>query len=105
MERPKMAELESLETAAEHERILREIESTDTACIGPTLRIMDLVSGMFDRSGNPGMVGVVDDPVPATSHPPRGSSLALDTVRDPGGSHSKSGNSSPARNSWLLSWG
>uniref|UniRef100_A0A663DJJ6 Exocyst complex component n=1 Tax=Aquila chrysaetos chrysaetos TaxID=223781 RepID=A0A663DJJ6_AQUCH len=33
-----MAELESLETAAEHERILREIESTDTACIGPTLR-------------------------------------------------------------------
>ncbi|GAB1290998.1 Exocyst complex component 6B [Apodemus speciosus] len=32
-----MAE-ESLETAAEHERILREIESTDTACIGPTLR-------------------------------------------------------------------
>lgn len=29
---------ESLETAAEHERILREIESTDTACIGPTLR-------------------------------------------------------------------
>ncbi|XP_031409160.1 exocyst complex component 6B-like [Meleagris gallopavo] len=36
--RVKMAELESLETAAEHERILREIESTDTACIGPTLR-------------------------------------------------------------------
>ncbi|CAH7129674.1 Exoc6b [Phodopus roborovskii] len=36
MERAKMAE-ESLETAAEHERILREIESTDTACIGPTL--------------------------------------------------------------------
>uniref|UniRef100_A0A674JUT4 Exocyst complex component n=1 Tax=Terrapene triunguis TaxID=2587831 RepID=A0A674JUT4_9SAUR len=33
-----MAELESLESAAEHERILREIESTDTACIGPTLR-------------------------------------------------------------------
>ncbi|KAM3937195.1 exocyst complex component 6B isoform 4-T4 [Leptodactylus fuscus] len=27
-----------LETAAEHERILREIESTETACIGPTLR-------------------------------------------------------------------
>ncbi|XP_075711759.1 exocyst complex component 6B [Rhinoderma darwinii] len=26
------------ETAAEHERILREIESTETACIGPTLR-------------------------------------------------------------------
>ncbi|XP_077136451.1 exocyst complex component 6B isoform X2 [Ranitomeya variabilis] len=32
---PDMAELE---TAAEHERILREIESTETACIGPTLR-------------------------------------------------------------------
>ncbi|XP_061412482.1 LOW QUALITY PROTEIN: exocyst complex component 6B-like [Lethenteron reissneri] len=31
-------EAESVETAAEHERILREIESTDTACIGPTLR-------------------------------------------------------------------
>lgn len=28
----------SLEAAAEHERILREIESTDTNCIGPTLR-------------------------------------------------------------------
>uniref|UniRef100_A0A4W6CCP4 Exocyst complex component n=1 Tax=Lates calcarifer TaxID=8187 RepID=A0A4W6CCP4_LATCA len=28
----------SIETAAEHERILREIESTDTNCIGPTLR-------------------------------------------------------------------
>ncbi|KAJ4949202.1 hypothetical protein JOQ06_020720, partial [Pogonophryne albipinna] len=28
----------SVETAAEHERILREIESTDTNCIGPTLR-------------------------------------------------------------------
>ncbi|KAM6313352.1 exocyst complex component 6B isoform 2-T2 [Aegotheles albertisi] len=38
MERAKMVEPESLETAAEHERILREIESTDTACIGPTLR-------------------------------------------------------------------
>ncbi|XP_021118132.1 exocyst complex component 6B isoform X3 [Heterocephalus glaber] len=38
MERGKMAEAESLESAAEHERILREIESTDTACIGPTLR-------------------------------------------------------------------
>ncbi|XP_019408489.1 PREDICTED: exocyst complex component 6B isoform X2 [Crocodylus porosus] len=33
-----MAEPGSLEAAAEHERILREIESTDTACIGPTLR-------------------------------------------------------------------
>uniref|UniRef100_A0A3B3ZJK2 Exocyst complex component EXOC6/Sec15 N-terminal domain-containing protein n=1 Tax=Periophthalmus magnuspinnatus TaxID=409849 RepID=A0A3B3ZJK2_9GOBI len=29
---------ETVETAAEHERILREIESTDTNCIGPTLR-------------------------------------------------------------------
>ncbi|XP_077356155.1 exocyst complex component 6B isoform X2 [Festucalex cinctus] len=28
----------SVETAAEHERILREIESTDSNCIGPTLR-------------------------------------------------------------------
>ncbi|XP_032355303.1 exocyst complex component 6B isoform X4 [Etheostoma spectabile] len=28
----------SVETAAEHERILREIESTDANCIGPTLR-------------------------------------------------------------------
>ncbi|XP_061921548.1 exocyst complex component 6B isoform X3 [Entelurus aequoreus] len=28
----------TVETAAEHERILREIESTDTNCIGPTLR-------------------------------------------------------------------
>uniref|UniRef100_A0A8C7Z5V7 Exocyst complex component n=1 Tax=Oryzias sinensis TaxID=183150 RepID=A0A8C7Z5V7_9TELE len=28
----------SVEIAAEHERILREIESTDTNCIGPTLR-------------------------------------------------------------------
>ncbi|KAL2079717.1 hypothetical protein ACEWY4_025461 [Coilia grayii] len=28
----------SVETAAEHDRILREIESTDTNCIGPTLR-------------------------------------------------------------------
>ncbi|KAM9500134.1 exocyst complex component 6B isoform 2-T2 [Clarias gariepinus] len=28
----------SAETVAEHERILREIESTDTNCIGPTLR-------------------------------------------------------------------
>ncbi|XP_054845918.1 exocyst complex component 6B isoform X2 [Eublepharis macularius] len=32
------AEAESLETASEHERILREVDSTDTACIGPTLR-------------------------------------------------------------------
>ncbi|KAM4703866.1 exocyst complex component 6 [Rhinophrynus dorsalis] len=29
---------ESLETVTEHERILQEIESTDTACVGPTLR-------------------------------------------------------------------
>ncbi|XP_075429414.1 exocyst complex component 6B isoform X6 [Ascaphus truei] len=33
-----MAALESAEAAAEHERILREIESTEPACIGPTLR-------------------------------------------------------------------
>uniref|UniRef100_A0A8C2KF91 Exocyst complex component n=1 Tax=Cyprinus carpio TaxID=7962 RepID=A0A8C2KF91_CYPCA len=33
-----MAESESLETVTEHERILQEIESTDTACVGPTLR-------------------------------------------------------------------
>lgn len=32
----------SVETAAEHERILREIESTDTNCIGPTLRWVSL---------------------------------------------------------------
>ncbi|KAJ1141586.1 hypothetical protein NDU88_007914 [Pleurodeles waltl] len=32
------AEGESLETITEHERILQEIESTDTACVGPTLR-------------------------------------------------------------------
>ncbi|XP_060795583.1 exocyst complex component 6 isoform X2 [Neoarius graeffei] len=33
-----MAESETLESVTEHERILQEIESTDTACIGPTLR-------------------------------------------------------------------
>ncbi|XP_053540829.1 exocyst complex component 6 isoform X3 [Ictalurus punctatus] len=33
-----MAESETLESITEHERILQEIESTDTACIGPTLR-------------------------------------------------------------------
>uniref|UniRef100_A0A6Q2Z1Q5 Exocyst complex component n=1 Tax=Esox lucius TaxID=8010 RepID=A0A6Q2Z1Q5_ESOLU len=33
-----MAENESLECITEHERILQEIESTDTACVGPTLR-------------------------------------------------------------------
>ncbi|XP_051529691.1 exocyst complex component 6-like isoform X2 [Myxocyprinus asiaticus] len=33
-----MAESESLETVTEHERILQEVESTDTACVGPTLR-------------------------------------------------------------------
>lgn len=33
-----MADSESLETVTEHERILQEIESTDTACVGPTLR-------------------------------------------------------------------
>uniref|UniRef100_A0A8C1W935 Exocyst complex component n=1 Tax=Cyprinus carpio TaxID=7962 RepID=A0A8C1W935_CYPCA len=36
--RANMAESESLETVTEHERILQEIESTDTACVGPTLR-------------------------------------------------------------------
>lgn len=35
----KMAESgEGLGTVPEHERILQEIESTDTACVGPTLR-------------------------------------------------------------------
>ncbi|KAK1166378.1 exocyst complex component 6-like isoform X2 [Acipenser oxyrinchus oxyrinchus] len=33
-----MAESEILECITEHERILQEIESTDTACVGPTLR-------------------------------------------------------------------
>ncbi|KAG5262961.1 hypothetical protein AALO_G00280920 [Alosa alosa] len=33
-----MAENETLESITEHERILQEIESTDTACVGPTLR-------------------------------------------------------------------
>ncbi|XP_018616619.1 exocyst complex component 6 isoform X4 [Scleropages formosus] len=33
-----MAESETLESVTEHERILQEIESTDTACVGPTLR-------------------------------------------------------------------
>uniref|UniRef100_A0A674C918 Exocyst complex component n=1 Tax=Salmo trutta TaxID=8032 RepID=A0A674C918_SALTR len=33
-----MAENESVECITEHERILQEIESTDTACVGPTLR-------------------------------------------------------------------
>ncbi|XP_047673214.1 exocyst complex component 6 isoform X7 [Tachysurus fulvidraco] len=33
-----MAETETPECITEHERILQEIESTDTACIGPTLR-------------------------------------------------------------------
>ncbi|XP_060223074.1 exocyst complex component 6B-like isoform X2 [Meriones unguiculatus] len=42
MERAKMAE-ESLKMAAEHERILREIESTDAACIGPTLSLDNIV--------------------------------------------------------------
>ncbi|XP_069467465.1 exocyst complex component 6 isoform X2 [Ambystoma mexicanum] len=32
------AESESLEIITEHERILQEIESTETACVGPTLR-------------------------------------------------------------------
>lgn len=33
-----MADSETLECITEHERILQEIESTDTACVGPTLR-------------------------------------------------------------------
>nr|XP_015202444.1 PREDICTED: exocyst complex component 6 isoform X3 [Lepisosteus oculatus] len=33
-----MAETATLESITEHERILQEIESTDTACVGPTLR-------------------------------------------------------------------
>ncbi|TKS90269.1 Exocyst complex component 6 [Collichthys lucidus] len=33
-----MAENGTLECITEHERILQEIESTDTACVGPTLR-------------------------------------------------------------------
>uniref|UniRef100_A0A8K9UI77 Exocyst complex component n=1 Tax=Oncorhynchus mykiss TaxID=8022 RepID=A0A8K9UI77_ONCMY len=33
-----MADNESVECITEHERILQEIESTDTACVGPTLR-------------------------------------------------------------------
>ncbi|MEQ2230864.1 hypothetical protein ILYODFUR_033623 [Ilyodon furcidens] len=33
-----MADNETLECVTEHERILQEIESTDTACVGPTLR-------------------------------------------------------------------
>ncbi|XP_069756643.1 exocyst complex component 6-like isoform X5 [Narcine bancroftii] len=33
-----MADAEGLEAATEHERILQEIESTDAACVGPTLR-------------------------------------------------------------------
>ncbi|XP_028651193.1 exocyst complex component 6 isoform X1 [Erpetoichthys calabaricus] len=33
-----MAETEALEYITEHERILQEIESTETACVGPTLR-------------------------------------------------------------------
>ncbi|XP_061912369.1 exocyst complex component 6 isoform X5 [Entelurus aequoreus] len=33
-----MAENATMESITEHERILQEIESTDTACVGPTLR-------------------------------------------------------------------
>uniref|UniRef100_A0A3Q4ABH4 Exocyst complex component n=1 Tax=Mola mola TaxID=94237 RepID=A0A3Q4ABH4_MOLML len=33
-----MVENETMECITEHERILQEIESTDTACVGPTLR-------------------------------------------------------------------
>lgn len=67
MERAKMAE-ESLETAAEHERILREIESTDTACIGPTLRYRG-------GAGSPGAGGarrLVEGRVAGVPRPGRG---------------------------------
>ncbi|KAJ0016033.1 hypothetical protein NQD34_014323 [Periophthalmus magnuspinnatus] len=37
-DRAVMADTESLECVTEHERILQEIESTETACVGPTLR-------------------------------------------------------------------
>lgn len=41
----------SVEAAAEHERILREIESTDTNCIGPTLRwVPSLAASTLSRS-------------------------------------------------------
>uniref|UniRef100_A0A1A7YJC9 Exocyst complex component n=1 Tax=Iconisemion striatum TaxID=60296 RepID=A0A1A7YJC9_9TELE len=33
-----MADNETVECITEHERILQEVESTDTACVGPTLR-------------------------------------------------------------------
>lgn len=33
-----MAESETQDCITEHERILQEIESTDTVCVGPTLR-------------------------------------------------------------------
>lgn len=57
-----MAEAESLETAAEHERILREIESTDTACIGPTLRYppgTGATDGRVRAGRGPGSFGAV----------------------------------------------
>lgn len=57
-----MAEAESLETAAEHERILREIESTDTACIGPTLRYppgTGATDGRARAGQGPGSFGAV----------------------------------------------
>uniref|UniRef100_A0AAY4AB39 Exocyst complex component n=1 Tax=Denticeps clupeoides TaxID=299321 RepID=A0AAY4AB39_9TELE len=38
MNKTNMADAETLESITEHERILQEIESTDTACVGPTLR-------------------------------------------------------------------
>lgn len=39
-----MADTGTLECITEHERILQEIESTDTACVGPTLRWENNVS-------------------------------------------------------------
>lgn len=47
-----MAENETLECITEHERILQEIESTDTACVGPTLRWDEISSyrALTDRN-------------------------------------------------------
>uniref|UniRef100_A0ACB8E9H6 Uncharacterized protein n=1 Tax=Sphaerodactylus townsendi TaxID=933632 RepID=A0ACB8E9H6_9SAUR len=46
-----MAEAGGLEAASEHERILREVDSTDTACIGPTLRCGSLGARALPRVG------------------------------------------------------
>ncbi|KAJ7422364.1 hypothetical protein BTVI_14385 [Pitangus sulphuratus] len=95
MERGKMAELESLETAAEHERILREIESTDTACIGPTLSFLPEVlretfrgHGIMEWFELEGNLKLISFQPPAMGREtftiPGCSNLALDTFRDPG---------------------